>query len=291
MDNGQRTTDNGLRTTDNGQQEDNLQSKKVQYLYADITVSPYSEATCDVLTAMLGEIGFDSFEMTDTGIKAYIPKELFDEEALRQTLDDIFIPDTTFPYTLHELENTDWNAEWEQNSFDPILEREFGIKLNPRMAFGSGSHETTYQITSLLLKEDFTAQRVLDMGTGTGVLGIAMAMRGAQQVVAIDIDEFSVENARENFALNNINNVEILLGDASAIEGEFNTIVANIHKNILKADLPTYLQHLSPQGTLILSGFFTEDVPEMEQVAQQHNLSVTRTVALNNWAVMLLKNR
>ena len=263
----------------------------MQYLYADITVSPYSEATCDVLTAMLGEIGFDSFEMTDTGIKAYIPKELFDEEALRQTLDDIFIPDTTFPYTLHELENTDWNAEWEQNSFDPILEREFGIKLNPRMAFGSGSHETTYQITSLLLKEDFTAQRVLDMGTGTGVLGIAMAMRGAQQVVAIDIDEFSVENARENFALNNINNVEILLGDASAIEGEFNTIVANIHKNILKADLPTYLQHLSPQGTLILSGFFTEDVPEMEQVAQQHNLSVTRTVALNNWAVMLLKNR
>ena len=263
----------------------------MQYLYADITVSPYSEATCDVLTAMLSEIGFDSFEMTDTGIKAYIPKELFDEEALRQTLDDIFIPDTTFPYTLHELENTDWNAEWEQNSFDPILEREFGIKLNPRMAFGSGSHETTYQITSLLLKEDFTAQRVLDMGTGTGVLGIAMAMRGAHQVVAIDIDEFSVENARENFALNNINNVEILLGDASAIEGEFNTIVANIHKNILKADLPTYLQHLSPQGTLILSGFFTEDVPEMEQVAQQHNLSVTRTVALNNWAVMLLKNR
>ena len=86
----------------------------MQYLYADITVSPYSEATCDVLTAMLGEIGFDSFEMTDTGIKAYIPKELFDEEALRQTLDDIFIPDTTFPYTLHELENTDWNAEWEQ---------------------------------------------------------------------------------------------------------------------------------------------------------------------------------
>ncbi len=170
------------------------------YLYASITVTPYSETTCDVFTALLGEIGFDSFEVTDTGIKAYIPKEQFDEASLQSTLDDLFIPDVTCTYTLHDLENKDWNAEWEQNSFDPILEREFGIRLNPRMAFGSGSHETTYQITSFLLQQDFTAQRVLDMGTGTGVLGIAMSMRGAQEVVAIDIDEFSVENARENFS-------------------------------------------------------------------------------------------
>jgi ribosomal protein L11 methyltransferase len=262
----------------------------VQYLYTDITASPYSEMACDVLSAMLGDIGFDSFEMTDTGLKAYIPQDQFDEAQFKSTLAAIFLPDVSFSYTLHTLENKDWNTEWEQNSFDPILEREFGIKLNPRMAFGSGSHETTYQITSLLLKKDFTAQRVLDMGTGTGVLGIAMAMRGAQQVIAIDIDEFSVENARENFALNNINNVEILLGDASAIKGEFNTIVANIHKNILKADIPTYLQHLAPQGTLIISGFFTEDVPEMETFAQQHNLSVANTVELNNWAVMELVN-
>ena len=160
------------------------------YLYASITVTPYSETTCDVLIALLGEIGFDSFEVTDTGIKAYIPKEQFDEASLQSTLDDLFIPDVTCTYTLHDLENKDWNAEWEQNSFDPILEREFGIRLNPRMAFGSGSHETTYQITSFLLQQDFTAQRVLDMGTGTGVLGIAMSMRGAQEVVAIDIDEF-----------------------------------------------------------------------------------------------------
>lgn len=260
------------------------------YLFADITITPYSEAACDVLTAMLGEIGFDSFEMTDTGIKAYILKESFDEESLNTTLNDIFMPDVAISYTLHELENKDWNAEWEQNSFDPILEREFGIKLNPRMAFGSGSHETTYQITSLLLKEDFSSQRVLDMGTGTGVLGIAMAMRGAEEVVAIDIDEFSVENAKENFALNHIKNVSVLLGDASAIQGTFQTIVANIHKNILTADMPTYIQHLSPQGTLILSGFFTEDVPEMEQAAHKNNLTISKVVELNNWAVMVLRN-
>jgi ribosomal protein L11 methyltransferase len=159
------------------------------------------------------------------------------------------------------------------------------------MAFGSGSHETTYQITSFLLSQDFTHQRVLDMGTGTGVLGIAMAMRGADQVVAIDIDPFSVENAQENFVLNNINNVKVLQGDASAIEGEFDTIVANIHKNILKADMSTYVQHLALGGRLILSGFFTDDVPEMEQAAGQQLLSLEKTFNKNDWAVMLLRKR
>ena len=260
----------------------------MQYLYTEITVIPFSEATCEILCAMLGEIGFDSFEQTETGIKSYIPQQDFCEESLNNTLDSIFIPDCHFTYTVHTLENRDWNEEWEQHHFDPILEREFGIRLNPRMAFGSGSHETTYQITSLLWTEDFTSQRVLDMGTGTGVLGIAMALRGAQEVVAIDIDEFSVKNAKENFALNNINNVSVLLGDASVIEGEFHTIVANIHKNILTTDLPTYVQHLAQQGILILSGFFTDDVPEMKKVAQQNKLSVTKVVELNNWAVMLL---
>ena len=258
------------------------------YLYADITITPYSEVTSDILTAMLGEIGFDSFEITDTGIKAYIPKEQFDETSLKAAFDDIFIPDVTCTYTLHTLENKDWNAEWEQNSFDPILEREFGIRLNPRMAFGSGSHETTHQITSYLMQQDFTGQRVLDMGTGTGVLGIAMVMRGAQEVVAIDIDEFSVENARENVALNSINNVAVQLGDASAIEGLFHTIVANIHKNILTADMPTYVQHLAPHGTLIISGFFTDDIPEMENVARQNQLTISKTLQQNNWAVMIL---
>lgn len=259
------------------------------YLYTDITVTPPTEEACDIISALLGEIGFDSFEMTATGIKAYIDKEHFDEELLQTTLSELLLPDTQLTYTLHTLENKDWNAEWEQNSFDPILERQFGIRLHPRMAFGSGSHETTYQITDILMHMDFTSQRVLDMGTGTGVLGIAMAKQGAREVVAIDIDEFSVENAQENVALNNINNVSVRLGDASAIEGKFQTIVANIHKNILTTDMPTYVQHLVPEGTLIISGFFTSDVPEMEKAAQQNQLSVIKIVNKNDWAVMVLQ--
>ena len=151
----------------------------MRYIFADITISPYSEVASDILTAMLAEAGYDSFEQTDNGIKAYIRRDDFCQSCLDSTLDDIYLPDIEFTYSIHELEEKDWNEEWERNSFDPILEREFGIRLNPRMAFGSGSHETTYQITSLILSEDFSNQRVLDMGTGTGVLGIAMAMRGA----------------------------------------------------------------------------------------------------------------
>ena len=260
----------------------------MQYLFADIAINPFSEVASDILTAMLAEIGFDSFEQTDNGVKAYIPRTDFCQPCLDSTLDNILLPDTYFTYSIHQLEDKDWNEEWELNSFDPILEREFGIRLNPRMAFGSGSHETTYQITSLLLSEDFSEQRVLDMGTGTGVLGIAMAMRGAEQVVAIDIDPFSVENAKDNFVLNNINNVEILLGDSSAIQGQFDTIVANIHKNIIIADLPTYTQHLSPKGTLFLSGFFTSDIPDIQKVAAANKLSVTKIVEKNDWVVMKL---
>ena len=129
------------------------------------------------------------------------------------------------------------------------------------------------------------------MGTGTGVLAIAMAMRGAQEVIAIDIDEFSVENAQENVALNNINNVRVVLGDASTIEGTFQTIVANIHKNILTADMPTYVQHLSPHGTLIISGFFIDDVPEMQKVAKANQLILKATYEKNNWAVMQLTKK
>ncbi|MBP3213780.1 MAG: 50S ribosomal protein L11 methyltransferase [Bacteroidaceae bacterium] len=263
----------------------------MQYLYADITITPHTDDTSDILTALLANIGYESFECTPTGLKAYIPQADFNPQTLQDLLTHFPIPSVQLAHTIHTLEDKDWNAEWEQNHFDPILQRQFGILLRPRMAFGSGTHPTTYQIVNLLQHHDLTHQRVLDMGTGTGVLSIAMAQRGADSIVAIDIDPHSVANAHENLTLNHITGATVLLGDATAITGTFHTIVANIHKNILTADIPTYTRHLAPGGILIISGFLTADIPHMQTIADQNNLTTIHTTHQDGWAVMTLQKK
>lgn len=265
----------------------------MQYLYAQITITPYSEDAADCLSAVLGEIGFDTFEPTDNGIKAYIPKDSFDEAELKDALDNFFFP-VSLSYTMEELENKDYNEQWEKENFDPILEREFGIRLDPRMAFGSGSHETTHQLVSLLMSMDFTSQRVLDMGCGTGVLGIAMAKGGAEHVTAIDIDDMSVENTKLNFSLNFTAADQVQLnaitGDASAIDGQFDTIVANIFKSILLRDMPIYLSHLTSGGSIIFSGFYTSDAPDMISAAKGYGLTLKQQLSENDWCVLVFLN-
>lgn len=275
----------------------------MQYLFASITINPYSEMAADCLSSFLGEINFDTFEPTEDGIKAYIPKNLFDEEALQSVLNDFFLP-VSLAYTVEELENKDYNEQWEKENFDPILEREFGIKLDPRMAFGSGSHETTHQLVSLLMQMDFSGQTVLDMGCGTGVLGIAMAKSGAEKVTAIDIDDMSVENTKLNFSLNFGESLSsdddsseqtssvspkltAITGDADAIEGMFDTIVANIFKSILLRDMPIYLQHLVQGGRIIFSGFYTSDAPDMINAAQGYGLTLKQQMSDNDWCVLV----
>src|SRR5574344_2313903 len=158
----------------------------MKYLYAEIAIKPFSEDNADLLCAMLGDIDFDSFETTENGVRAYVTEEKFDEEKLKSVINSFIIPDVKFEYSVAEFENKDWNEEWEKSSFSPVLEEKFGIKLNPKMAFGSGSHETTFMLTEYLMSKNLEGKRVLDMGCGTGVLGIAMAKRGAKEVVAID---------------------------------------------------------------------------------------------------------
>lgn len=260
----------------------------MQYLYANITLAPFSEDAADCLSAMLGEVGFDTFEPTDEGLKAYIPKEQFDEEAMKSVFNEFFFP-VTISYTMEELENKDYNEQWERDNFDPVLEREFGIKLDPKMAFGSGSHETTYQLVSLLMSMDFKGQKVLDMGCGTGVLGIAMAKGGAEHVTSIDIDDMSVENTCLNFSLNNLTNFTAITGDASAIEGTYQTIVANIFKSILLRDMTTYLEHLSSQGTIVFSGFYTADAPDLIDAATNQGLKLKEQREKNDWAVLVFE--
>lgn len=257
----------------------------MQYLFADITINPNSEDAQDCLAALLGEIGFDTFESTDEGLKAYIPENQFDEQNLKSVIDDFFFP-VKLSYAMEELENKDYNEQWERENFDPVLEREFGIKLDPRMAFGSGSHETTHQLVSLLMSMDFSHQNVLDMGCGTGVLGIAMAKGGAEHVTAIDIDDMSVENTKLNFSLNGFDNLTAITGDAASIEGTYQTIVANIFKSILLRDMPTYLAHLAPGGNIIFSGFYTADIPQLTAAAQQLGLTLIDQRSQNDWAVL-----
>lgn len=261
----------------------------MNYKIVDFTISPLTEAAQDILSAMLGDVGFDSFQPTETGLLAYVLSSDFSDDAIRQTIADFLLPDVVITYTVSDMENRDWNEEWEQNSFDPVLEREFGIRLHPRGAFGSGSHPTTYQLVDYICRHDYTAQTVLDMGCGTGVLGIAMALRGAVSVTAIDIDEMSVENTKENFELNNLTEYQVIHGDATAIKGEFNTIVANIHKNIIIRDLPLYVSHLRAGGTFIASGFFTSDADDIIHAASQQNLRLSEQFSRDDWNVIIFK--
>jgi ribosomal protein L11 methyltransferase len=168
----------------------------------------------------------------------------------------------------------------------------YDIIINPRMAFGSGTHETTSMLTEILLNKDLKGKKTLDMGCGTGILAIAMSLSGAENVYAIDIDEKSVANTTENISLNNINNIETILGDASAISKigkPLNLIVANIHKNIIINDMHLYANALTPKGELIVSGFYTEDANDILTSAKEYGLSLKQTYSKNNWCVLLLQ--
>lgn len=262
----------------------------MEYTKVDIVLKECNEEAQDIVCALLGAADYDSFEYTEEGVSAYIPTELYDEAMLAEVL----APVEGYTYTAGAMEHCDWNAEWERTGFDPVLEREFGIKLDPRMAFGSGSHETTHQLVSLIMNGDYTGQHVLDMGCGTGVLGIAMALRGAEHVQMIDIDPDSVNNAGLNSYMNGVSDrVDVLLGDASSLDmlgAHYDTIVANIHKNILIADMPAYVRHLKQGGTICFSGFFTEDVPDMETAITANGLEIKETYSRNDWTVLVCEN-
>ena len=263
-------------------------------------ITPADDSSREIVMALLAAAGFDSFQETDEGCEAYIPQGQMTQEEMNRLIDEFQLPDITLSYSIHALEQRDWNEQWEQEGFEPIVidglcsihkpgqqvaTQPFDIVINPRMAFGSGTHETTSQLVEKLLRQDLKGKRCLDMGCGTGILTICMAKAGAAQVTAIDIDEFCVENTRENLRLNNITNVEVLHGDATAINGQYDLIVANIHRNIIIADAPTYLQHLKPEGTLLVSGFFKEDMAQVASHLEQCGLTFCGGETRNGWAV------
>ena len=268
----------------------------MNYIEYDFTVFP-TEMGAEILMAELAEVGFDSFEDTPTGIKAYIPKDSWNE----QILQDIYLlsnPEFTISYQITEIEQVNWNEEWEKNfspivvedlctvraNFHPVPNTRYDIVITPKMSFGTGHHETTYMMLQQLLPLSLEDTKVLDMGCGTGILAIMAALRRARDITAIDIDPWCVENATENVQQNNCSFITIKEGDVSLIAGEqYNLILANINRNILLSDIPAYTQALLSQGLLLVSGFYEEDLPAIKEKCQEVGLTYLSHIERNRW--------
>nr|WP_321356479.1 50S ribosomal protein L11 methyltransferase [uncultured Draconibacterium sp.] len=271
----------------------------MDYQKISIQITPFQEWLRDVLNAQMAEIGFDSFVETETGFEAFIPATSYSEEILNEVLES-FSGDFSFNVESEFIADQNWNEEWEKNYFKPLViggecmirapfhmeypEAKYEIIIEPNMAFGTGNHETTATIIESILQNDLTGKTILDMGCGTGILSILASMKGAKQITAIDIDKWSYEGTQENAALNKITNINVKLGDASLLANEkYDLIFANIHKNVLLNDMEAYHSVLKAGGTLIMSGFYTEDIPDIKNKAGMLGMSDAGFVEKNNW--------
>ncbi|HEY0029505.1 MAG TPA: 50S ribosomal protein L11 methyltransferase [Bacteroidia bacterium] len=272
----------------------------MNYVELSVTVEPKEQGS-DILIAQLSDLGFESFVETETGFSAYIPEEEYSEEEIEFTFGDFEeLFDISFLSKVIPQQN--WNKEWE-SSFQPIevdgkcyIRAPFhepnpafiyDVIIEPKMSFGTGHHDTTQLMIRQLMLLNVKNKSLLDMGCGTGVLAIVASMLGADPITAVDIDQWSYENTIENLQKNNINNALVHKGDAQILEGKiFHTILANINRNILMADMPVYVRSLEKGGDLILSGFFETDVAELKQAAEKLGLKYEGTKVSNQWAML-----
>lgn len=267
----------------------------------------------DLLADSSAEAGFESFEETEQGLEAYVQKDFFDKEALDNSIADFPIESARITYEVKEAEDKDWNQEWEEQGFDPIFVNDqvviydakhpelypdtsnrpdiIEIGIEAKLAFGTGNHETTRMIISQLLQMPVKTKRVLDCGTGTGILGLTASKLGAKDVVGYDIDEWSVENAKHNAVLNGVENMEVLFGNCNVlthVSGVFDVVMANINRNILLDDMRLFRNVMNIGGTLILSGFYEEDVPVLLEKAAELGLHEVKRQVDNNWTCLVL---
>ncbi len=271
----------------------------MQYTKVTFTISPINDFIRDILTAELAEFEYDSFEETEDGINAYIPTDSFSSNDI-QSLQILQNEDYKISFTNEEMPDQNWNETWEKHFFNPIIiddrcivrspfhqevpKTDYDILIEPKMAFGTGHHETTGLMIKHILDVDFSGKTVLDMGCGTGILGILCAMKNATKVTGIDIEDWAFNNANENIRLNNIKQMEVFCGDASLLGQEtYDIILANINRNILLADIEKYVSVLKKNGSLYLSGFYNSDIDVIDAKCTQSNLEKISVKEDNNW--------
>ena len=283
----------------------------MKYFELDFTMTPCSQDARDVLSALAGEAGCESFEETEEGLRAYIQQQLYDRQALEQVLEGFPFADTRIEYKVREAEDRDWNEQWEQEGFEPILVgdrlvihdgrhlpetvsgRACSIEIDAHLAFGTGTHETTRMICSMLTVMELKGKGVLDCGCGTGILGICALKLGAARCFAYDIDEWSADNTRHNAVINRVDEwLAVACGDAAVLDGTdelFDVVMANINRNILLQDMPRFVQRMAKGAALIISGFYESDCALLKDKAQSLGLQYCTTTKDGEWACMRLQ--
>lgn len=273
-----------------------------EYIEVSVKISPYSDEAAEIVTAEISELPFESFTEEDPFLKCYIQKDLYNPQDLKVVLSGLEGMDFSIEHSAKLIPPVNWNALWE-SEFTPIIvdgkctikasfhknlkRTRYNIAIDPKMAFGTGHHQTTYMMCRALLNnEDAVKDKVvLDMGCGTAVLAILAAKMKASKVYGIDIDAVAANSAWDNARLNRVGKiVETCYGDASLLQmNTYDVILANINRNILLQDIPTYARSLRRNGLLFISGFYTEDMPMLTACAENAGLEYVSEDSMDNW--------
>jgi len=272
----------------------------MDYLELKISLTPNTEVSRDVVSALLAEIGFESFVESDFGVNAYVAEKSFSEEAVVSVLENIPLSGVAVQYEVERIKSRNWNEEWEKNYFEPIIIQNqviihssfhsdippfpYDIVIDPKMAFGTGHHSTTALMVSHILEQNIDGKSFLDMGCGTAILAILAHKMGASPIVAIDNDEWAYENSLENIRINQALDIQAKLGDANLLGQErYDFIFANINRNILLNDIPVYAACMQPNAFLFMSGFYKEDLNIISEACKKQSLELTDYKEDNRW--------
>lgn len=274
----------------------------MNYIEVTLTVCEPVDQNVEIISAYLSEFGFEGVA-EDEIVKAYVQEGEKTEEEIKILVDELIEKKLCFDdYSIDIIKPKNWNEEWEKNYFQPILignqclikssfhktdlKAKYEIIIDPKMSFGTGHHETTSMMAEYLLELDLKDKTVLDMGTGTGILGILASMIGCKNVIGIDNDSWCYENAQENIEKNKISNFEMILGDAGMLKSypdTFDLVIANINRHILLADIKYYVRTMRERSILLLSGFYLEDLPDIQEECKKHGFLLSNKKLKKNW--------